>query len=159
MKNNTILLLSICLTWAACKNDKATGVQDIRDGAGPNADMIHNPLTADLPTDTNQLARILFSETEFDFGELKDGEVVTHKFQFTNTGQVPLMILKAYSGCGCTVPEWPEEPIPPGGQGEISAKFNSAGKSEQQNKIIKIIGNTFPNETQIKIKAFVKPKD
>jgi len=154
MTHRLILFLSLALACAACKNDSKTA-QD-SEGGGPNANMINNPLTANLPTDTNQLARIRFAETEFDFGEIKQGEVVIHRFQFTNTGQVPLTILKAYAGCGCTVPEWPEAPIAPGETNEIMVKYNSEGKKDEQSKIVKVIANTFPNETQIKIKAFVK---
>lgn len=154
MTYRLLLLIGLAVACAACKNDP-NAAQKL-EGGGPNANMINNPVTADLPTDTNQLARIRFAETEFDFGEIKQGEVVVHRFQFTNTGQLPLTILKAYAGCGCTVPEWPETPIAPGETNEIMVKFNSEGKKGDQSKIVKVIANTFPNETQIKVKAFVK---
>ncbi len=156
MKSRFIFLLSLTLIGAACKNDRPANAND--EESGPNASMINNPLTANLPTDTNQLARIRFAETEFDFGEITEGEVVVHRFQFSNVGQIPLTILKAYAGCGCTVPEWPEAPLAPGETGEIMVKFNSANKKDQLSKIVKVIANTFPNETQIKIKANVKAK-
>lgn len=157
MTSRFFFFLSLALALTACKNDQTGAAQNIEEG-GPNASMINNPLTANLPTDTNQLARIHFVETEFDFGEIKEGEVVVHRFQFSNTGQIPLTILKAYAGCGCTVPEWPEAPIAPGETSEIMVKFNSEGKKGQLSKIVKVIANTFPNETQIKIKVNVKAK-
>ena len=142
------------LLLTACKND--AGVQEIRND-GPNASMVRNPASADYPTDTNQLARIAYEEREFDFGETEEGAVVEHIFKFTNTGKVPLIISGARSSCGCTVPKWPEEPIPPGGQGEISAKFNTDGKPNEQKKMITVTANTYPNETSVTLKGMVKP--
>ncbi len=156
MKNSYFLLIAASLAWVACKND-SSGVQKVGEG-GTNSDMINNPATAGMPTDTNQLARIVFEESEFDFGTVKEGDVVTHSFKFTNTGKVPLTILKARSSCGCTVPEWPEEPIPPGGTGEISARFNTEGKSERQKKMITVTANTYPNESRVVISGDVTPE-
>jgi hypothetical protein len=146
----TVLFLA-----AACQENKTEGVQELRGGA--NADMVRNPATAGLPTDTTKLARITYEEAEFDFGKVKEGELVYHKFKFTNTGSVPLTILKCRSSCGCTVPEWPEEPIPPGGTGEIGAKFNTAEKHYEQKKIVRITANTYPNETSVMLKGYVFP--
>ena len=145
----------LLLLLAACKND--SGVQEIRND-GPNASMVRNPATADYPTDTNQLARIVYEEQEFDFGEAKEGDIVEHSFKFTNIGKVPLLIFGARSSCGCTVPKWPEEPIPPGGTGEISAKFNTEGKQNDQRKMIRVTANTYPNETSVTLHGVVKPK-
>jgi len=155
MKNRFFLLLLIAFAWTACKNDSG-GVQEIR-GGGPNSELIRNPATANMPTDTNQLARITYDQPEFEFGTVNEGDVVEHVFRFTNTGKVPLTILKCRSSCGCTVPEWPEEPIPPGGTGEIKAKFNTEGKMNDQKKSITVTANTYPNESKVVIKGFVTP--
>lgn len=45
-------------------------------------------------------------------------------FKFKNTGTEPLMITNAQGSCGCTVPEWPKEPIKPGAIGEIKIKYD-----------------------------------
>lgn len=153
MKNSIFFLLFATFAWMACKND--SGVQK---ADGPNADMVHNPVTADLPSDTNQLARIHFDESEFDFGVVTEGDVVKHSFKFTNVGKVPLTILKCRSSCGCTIPEWPEEPIAPGASAEISARFNTEGKSNMQTKVITVTANTYPNDTRIKLTGTVNPK-
>ncbi len=158
MKNFTYLLFVLALAWVACKNDDASGVHKVGEG-GTNSDMINNPATAGVPADTNSLARITFEETEFDFGTAKEGDVVKHSFKFTNTGKVPLTILKARSSCGCTVPEWPEEPIPPGGTGEISAKFNTDGKTGRQKKAITVTANTYPNESRVMLSGEVTPDE
>ena len=155
METGLVLSIIMALMLAACQNDNANGVQKME--GGPNADLINNPVTANGMIDTNQLARITFEQKEFDFDTVKENDIVSHVFKFTNTGKVPLTILKARSSCGCTVPEWPEEPIPPGGTGEISAKFNTEGKSLNQSKIITITANTYPNDTRIKLKGYVTP--
>lgn len=122
-----------------------------------NADIIRNPITANGPIDTTNLPKITFEETTFDFGTINEGEVVEHAFAFTNTGAIPLLISSTRSTCGCTVPEHPEEPIPPGEGGVIKVRFNSKGKSRQINKPVTIIANTFPKNNTIRITGYVNP--
>lgn len=156
MKNSLFLIALSGFLWSSCQNDGNTeAVQEIRGGGGPNSSLIRNPVSADLPLDTNQLARITYTEPEFDFGEAKEGEVVEHEFEFTNTGNIPLTILGARSSCGCTVPEWPRDPVQPGGKGVIKAKFNTEGKLREQKKTIYITANTYPNETRVMLKGTV----
>lgn len=157
MKNIFFLLLFAAFAWTSCKND-GEGVKEIRSSGGPNANIIRNPASADEPLDTNQLARMTYGETEFDFGTVKEGEIVIHSFPFTNTGKVPLIISNARSTCGCTIPEWPEEPVPPGGTGEIKARFNTSGKKESQRKVITVTANTYPNESTVVLKGMVAPE-
>lgn len=45
-------------------------------------------------------------------------------FEFTNTGDAPLIITNVLSTCGCTVPTKPEAPIMPGKTGKIDIKYN-----------------------------------
>ena len=71
---------------------------------------------------------IAYGEEVYDFGTITEGEKVTHVFNFTNTGDADLVIVSAKGSCGCTVPEWPKEPIAPGAEGKISVVFNSEGK-------------------------------
>ncbi len=157
MKTLPSLTLVLALIWWACKSDNGSGVREIRSG-GPVSELIRNPVSADLPTDTSQLARITFEEPEYDFGEVREGDIVEHTFVFKNTGKVPLSILNARSSCGCTVPDWPKDPIPPGGTGEIKARFNTEGKTNEQKKLIYITANTYPNETSVILKGRVKAR-
>ncbi|MEP2773042.1 MAG: DUF1573 domain-containing protein [Fulvivirga sp.] len=98
-----------------------------------------------------------FETEEHDFGTIDEGDVVSHTFKFTNTGEAPLIIQSAKGSCGCTVPTWPKEPIPVGGTGEIVAEFNSKGKPNVQNKTVTITANTWPKQTRLRIKAMVTP--
>ncbi len=151
------VLIAAGLLLQACKNDSSdSGVREIRSGDGPNANLIRNPATADMPLDTSKLAKIEYEEKEFNFDTIKSGDIVEHRFKFKNTGNVPLSILNARSSCGCTVSEWPQDPIPPGGTGDIYARFNTEGLAQKQAKLIVVTANTYPNETKVKLVGFVK---
>jgi uncharacterized protein YxeA len=97
-----------------------------------------------------------FVEEEHDFGLLVDGEKVSYSFVFTNTGDAPLIISNAKGSCGCTVPNWPKDPIAPGKTGTIDVSFNSSGRKGIQNKAVTLTANTNPNRKVIKIKAEIQ---
>jgi hypothetical protein len=98
---------------------------------------------------------ISFENDLYDFGSITQGEKVTHTFYFTNTGEADLVIVSAKGSCGCTVPEWPKEPIAPGEQGEVKVVFNSEGKKGKQHKRVSIIANTEPATTAVTLKGDV----
>lgn len=120
-------------------------------GDGGNNSLINNPATASNADGTLQVeaAEIKFDTTTFDFGTVTAGEVVTHVFNFTNTGKGPLVISKANASCGCTVPDYPRDPIMPGGSGKISVQFNTTGKLGAQNKTVTVTANTNPSNTEL----------
>ena len=99
-----------------------------------------------------------FSETEFDFGMVDEGEKVSHTYKFENTGSEPLILSNAKGSCGCTVPKWPKEPIAPGESGVITVEFNSKNKKGKRNQKVTITANTDPAQTFIYLKGEVKPK-
>lgn len=73
-------------------------------------------------------ADIKFDKTSHNFGTFPESEKVTCTFKFTNTGDNLLVIHQAIASCGCTVPQYPKEPIKPGESGEIVVTYNGAGK-------------------------------
>lgn len=99
-----------------------------------------------------------FEKTEHDFGTINEGEIVETTFKFQNTGKTELIITSAKGSCGCTVPEWPKEPILPGDSGEIKVKFNSTSRTNLQQKQVTLITNTDQGKEILKIKATVAPK-
>ncbi len=154
----TILFLSCTDEGKEKPNNSKKVVQEIK--AGDNIrDIIRNPVDADQSVDTVNVAKIIFEEKRFNFGTVNEGDIVRHTYKFTNEGKVPLVITKAKSTCGCTVPEWPEDPIPPGEGGEIKVRFDTKNKTERQGKPITIFANTYPNETTLQLQGFVTPKD
>ena len=69
--------------------------------------------------------KIEFKEETINYGEVEKGKDDGIRiFEFTNTGDEPLLIKNAKSSCGCTVPEWPKEPIAPGAKGQIKVQYN-----------------------------------
>ncbi|WP_421873767.1 DUF1573 domain-containing protein [Marinoscillum sp.] len=100
-----------------------------------------------------------FAEESHDFGSITEGEVVEHTFTFKNTGDAPLIISSATASCGCTVPDWPKEPIPVGEEGKIEVRFDSKKKPGIQNKTITITANTYPKLNRLRIKANVQKAD
>ena len=116
--------------------------------------------TSAIETDqtSNKEPIISFDKKTWDFGTITDGEVVEHTFRFTNTGTTDLVISSASASCGCTIPNWPKEPIAPGEKGEIKVEFNSNGKKDMVTKDITILANTNPVKTILQIKVFVEKK-
>ena len=60
-----------------------------------------------------------------DLGSIQKGQVAEITWKFKNTGDKPLYITNVTAGCGCTTPDVPKEPIAPGAESVIKAKFNS----------------------------------
>ncbi|WP_025743621.1 DUF1573 domain-containing protein [Aquimarina pacifica] len=148
MKKGILVLAGVfAMTVMSCK-DKA--VEKVKE---ENVE-----IAADRDAKNTDFPVMAFAETEHDFGTINEGDVVEHKFEFTNTGKAPLVIVSAKGSCGCTVPEWPKEPIAPGATGEMLVKFNSNGKPNQQTKQVTITANTEAGKEIIKIKASVTPK-
>jgi hypothetical protein len=104
-------------------------------------------------------AVITWEKSSYDFGDVFQGEKVEHTFRFTNTGNRELVITNVEVTCGCTTPKgWPRDPIPPGGGGELTVAFNSAGKIGKQNKVITITSNSVGTLNQVMFTATVLEK-
>jgi len=120
-----------------------------------STDVVNNSKSADKAGDPGTVPAFSFPETEHDFGKIIRGEKVSYSFKFTNVGGRDLLITKVKSSCGCTVTEYPKEPIKPGEVGYIEATFDSKHKKGFQNKSITIFANTEPNLTTLRVKAQV----
>src|ERR1043166_1258724 len=101
-------------------------------------------------------ASFKFNEEEFTFTKIKQGDVVNHDYEFTNTGKEPLVISSASGSCGCTVPTWPKDPIAPGAKGTIKVTFNSAGKMGMQDKTVTLQSNAKQATMIIHLKGTVE---
>jgi hypothetical protein len=97
-----------------------------------------------------------FEKMEYNYGSIKQGDKVDYEFVFTNVGKEPLIISSASGSCGCTVPEWPKEPIRKGEKGKIKVTFNSAGKQGMQDKTVTINSNAATNPVVLHIKGNVE---
>jgi len=128
-------------------------------GSNKNSDLpagvIQNPNTALDKTDLDKLPKIEFEKDFHDFGKIIQGEKVTFAFKFKNTGKSLLLISSVSTSCGCTVSDYPREPIKPGDSGKVDISFDSEGKRGAQNKTATVFANTQPNSTILRIQALV----
>jgi Protein of unknown function (DUF1573) len=95
-------------------------------------------------------------DSAYSFGSIAEGDKVEYNFRFKNTGNKPLVIIKANASCGCTVPEKPEKPVMPGETSFIKVVFNSKGKSGHQEKAIYITSNAKPSFPDLMLSGEVK---
>lgn len=110
-----------------------------------------------VPQNTGPKTSINFSEMVHDFGTIEQNTTNPKVFSFTNTGSEPLIISDAKGSCGCTVPEYPRQPIAPGETGEIKVVYSPGNQANQQTKSVTITANTEPATTVLQIKANVTP--
>ncbi|MFK8104868.1 MAG: DUF1573 domain-containing protein [Saprospiraceae bacterium] len=121
--------------------------------ANPAADAPNKAVAPVVPA--GPTTTMSFEETEFDFGTVDAGEKVTHIYKFKNTGDEPLIISNAKGSCGCTVPDWPKDPIAVGSTGEIKVVFDSKNKPGNQTKRVTVTANTDPPQSYLTIKGVV----
>lgn len=100
----------------------------------------------------NAVAKMEFKTDEIDYGTIQKGSDGLRVFEFTNTGNAPLVITKINSSCGCTVPEWPKEPIAPGKTGKIQVKYDTTRVGPIR-KTITVLSNSDTPTKVLKIKG------
>jgi len=102
-----------------------------------------------------ETAKIEFKSETIDYGEIERGSDGVRVFEFTNTGDAPLVISNVRSSCGCTIPKKPEEPIMPGKVGEIEVKYDT-NRVGPIRKAITVTSNADTPTKVLKIKGTVK---
>jgi Protein of unknown function (DUF1573) len=154
MKKIILILLGTSLIFA-CKNDEVK-----KDKNAISADMINNPRTGEEGVTENlaDLGTLTFKDTLHDFGTIKEGVVVEHDFEYTNTGKRPVLISEAHASCGCTVPDYSQDPIAVGATGILKVKFNTTGKEGANQKSVMVTNNGNPGFIKIFITANVEKK-
>lgn len=101
-----------------------------------------------------KVAKIEFKTTVIDYGTIEKGADGVRVFEFTNTGDAPLIISNAKSTCGCTVPNWPRQPVMPGESGEIKVKYDTK-RVNPIRKTITVTSNADTPTVALKIKGRV----
>lgn len=97
-----------------------------------------------------------FEKEVFDFGNIKQGDKVQYEFEFVNTGKEALIITEAHGSCGCTVPEWPKQPLKKGEKGVIKITFDSTGKQGMQDKTVTITSNSTDSPKILHVKGNIE---
>lgn len=159
IKKIVFLSLFSTLTLVGCKKQESLvnanqnqNPEQIEPTYAPNPSQ---PQSA--PTPNGEAPVMAFEKTEHDFGAIGDTKKVTYVFNFTNTGKSDLLISNAVGSCGCTVPEFPKEPVKPGESGKIQVSFNPAGKNGNQQKNVTLTTNTQAGKEILVIKASITP--
>jgi len=169
---NTVLILNIKTTptlgapSTAKSSEQTPAAQNVvaDNSMNMNTNMNQpNPVTMNAANDqqpvaqpSGPMASIKFQKYEHDFGTVKALTNNKYKFVFTNTGDVPLTISNASASCGCTVPNWPKEPIMPNKTGEIEVEFTpKENQLGNQEKTVTITANIPESQALLKIKANV----
>jgi hypothetical protein len=98
----------------------------------------------------------MLDTTTYQFGTVDEGKVVEHSFRFRNDGEFPLIINNVSASCGCTIPEWPRDPIAPKEESSILVRFNSKGKPGPQVKTITVYANTEPAYSELRLQGMVE---
>jgi len=106
-------------------------------------------------------ANISFEKEVHDFGKMKeDGGTVTYKFEYTNTGDAPLVITNVKASCGCTSPTWTQQPVMPGQKGFVSAEFDPRNRPGIFNKSIFVESNSVSKQRVVlRITGDVIPRE
>ncbi len=101
-----------------------------------------------------KVAKIEFKTDVIDYGTIEKGSDGVRIFEFTNTGNAPLIISNVKSTCGCTVPKKPKGPILPGETGEIEVKYDTK-RVNPIRKTITVTSNAETPTVALKIKGLV----
>ena len=103
-----------------------------------------------------KVAKIEFKSDVIDYGEIARGSDGVRVFEFTNTGNAPLVISSVTSTCGCTIPKKPKDPIMPGQTGQIEVKYDT-NRVGHIRKTIMVTSNAETPKIPLKIKGKVLP--
>lgn len=150
MRDFFVVVVSLFFTTLFLSCNSSNG----KDGRLPS-NIVNNPNTASGDESDKNFPVISFITDEHDFGKVIQGEKVTYTFKFENTGTADLIITDVSANCGCTTPDFTNEPVKPGATGLIKVTFDSNSRRGFQNKAVTVVSNTQPNSKILKIKAMV----
>jgi len=105
----------------------------------------------------NSGQEIWFEEYLHDYGQIEVDSDGTWSFTFKNLGEEAIVINRVRSTCGCTIPEWPREPIEPGASGKITVKYNTATAGTFL-KSVMVYSTASNSPEKLQIKGKVVPK-
>ena len=114
-------------------------------------------LDTELFKDTTEIT--FLDSVRYEFDTINQGDKAEHNFRIKNVGSRNFIIARAFGSCGCTVPEYPKDPVKPGEIATIHVTFNSAGKSNEINKDVTIVCNTLKHNEKLFLHGFVKVKE
>jgi hypothetical protein len=115
-------------------------------------------VTANAQDASKPVSGISWASTTIDFGKIEQGKPVSAEFEFKNVTLVPLIISSVKPTCGCTVADYPKEPVQPSKSGKIAVTFNAASGGVFSKTII-VTSNAAEGNTALVIKGEVITKN
>lgn len=144
-KTLSLVAVSMLLATISCNNAGSAKITE--------EDMKMVEAEKELAT---KFPKVEFDKIEYDFGVIEANAKVEIEFIVKNTGEADLLISNATATCGCTVPDYPKQPLKPGESAPIKVTFDPAGKSGIQSKTVTLTTNTEKGTETFTIKADVK---
>ena len=139
MKTQLLTIAIVASMLVSCGQDNSKQNQE-----QVSPEIVNIDATASDVNVKSKSGKFQFEENNFDFGTINSGTEVVHAFKFKNIGDGDIVISQAKGSCGCTQPEYPQNPVKPGEEGEIKVTFRSKGIAGQVVKDITILANTVP---------------
>jgi hypothetical protein len=160
IKRYALLFFLATFAFVSCKQQDALTNGDsneVLQGIAPIYAPNPNTMETSKSPANGKFPTMEFENSEHDFGVIGAEKKVSYTFNFKNTGAADLLISNAVGSCGCTVPEYPKEPVKPGESGKIQVSFNPSGKNGNQQKSVTISANTQTGKELLIIKASITP--
>jgi hypothetical protein len=153
-------MLSLLFAAAACNMNEGQTEQQKKDSLARIEQQRKDSVNQMIMADTANFSEIQWIDSvKQDVGKVTAGGVVDITWKFRNSGTKPLVITNVTPGCGCTLAEKPTEPIAPGGEGKISAKFDTKSQSVgPHTKSVTVQANTKQNAYYLEFTATVTPQ-
>lgn len=139
MNTKQVFLVFSAGILISCGQDKSNQNQE-----QVSPEIVNIDATASNVNATSKSGKFQFEENNFDFGTINSGAEVVHVYKFKNVGDADIVISQVKGSCGCTSPQYPQNPVKPGEEGEIKVTFRSKGMAGQVVKDITILANTVP---------------
>lgn len=106
---------------------------------------------------SHPLTTVAISGPDYDFGKIKKGSTVEHTYEFTNTGDKPLIITAVKPGCGCTAPEYTKTPVLPRQKAKVTLKFDSSNFDGSVHKFANVFANVEKAPINLTFTANIQP--
>jgi Protein of unknown function (DUF1573) len=166
MKKSIVILAGLALITSCGESDKSSTKGEVVsaiEAGGENEDAYleeHkeeiNAELKELEEEQKLLTTFKFDKEEHFFGKIKLESENDCEFKVTNTGKQPLIIENVQASCGCTTPQKPDKPIPPGKSDVIKVHFKPSSSGKGIEKTVTVTANTDPRISVVKIKADVE---
>ena len=138
---NLLLFITMVMAAAACNQS------DSKSNTATTASITPEQRDVALIDSANYTSIQWLDSTHQELGKIKEGQTPEISWKFKNVGNKPLIVVNAMGTCGCTVAEKPEQPVMPGEEGVIKAKFTSEGRIGTNDKQVMVTTNTKERNT------------